>query len=80
MLSVIAPGQKGARVAFDVDCEHRSSYKLSFLFVKGLVCTGAKLFQAVFQTFAALLKLIVIFGHANWITQASALFKSCLKE
>ena len=48
---MIAPGQKGARVAFDVDCEHRSSDKLSFLLVKGLVCGlyGGKAFSGSFS-------------------------------
>ena len=76
LLSVSALGQKGAKVVFDDTCELRCSDKVSFPFVQrnGLYVTKA--FQFVPQTFLALVKLILIFGIADWVTITSAMLKT----
>ena len=75
LLSVSALGQKGATAVFDDACELRCSDSL-FLLSKGMVCTWLKIFQFVLQTLEALLKLILIFGIADWVAIISANFKS----
>ena len=76
LLSVSALGQKGAKVVFDDACEFRCSDKISFPFVQenGLYVT--KVFQFVLQAFLSRVKLILIFGIADWVTITKAMFKS----
>ena len=76
LLNAIALGQKGAKDVFDDICELCCSHKVSFPFLQrnGLYVTED--FQFVPQTFLARVKLILIFGIADWVTITSAMFKS----
>ena len=47
-----------------------------FLLFKGMACMWLKLFQYVLKTFLARVKLILIFGIADWVTITSAMSKS----
>ena len=76
LLSVSALGQKGAKVAFDDICELCCSDKVSSSFVQRNGLYVNKTFQFVLQTFLARVKLIVIFGIADWVTTTSAMFTS----
>ena len=81
LLSVIALGQKGAKVVFDDTWQLCCSDKVSLPFVqrKGLYVTNIFFLQILLDC----LKLILIFGIADWVTKLSAVFKvyqSQLKE
>ena len=75
LMSVSALGQKGAKLVFDDTCELRCSDKVSFRFVQrnGLYVTEN--FQFVLQTFVARVKLILIFGIADWVSITDAMLK-----
>ena len=73
LLSLSARGKKGAKVVFDDTCELRCSDKVPFPFVQR---NGLYMVHLVLQTFLARVKVILIFGIADWVTITSAMFKS----
>ena len=53
-----------------------SSDKFFFLFVQKNGWYVTKIFAVCFSNFLARLKLILIFGIAEWVTKISAMFKT----